>query len=324
MRKSIILPAFIALSLVSFKAYGQTAAPTPSIQQQIENQRQIEAQRQEQQRQILIRQDEQRRFEALRRISESPRVRIKPISEIRSITPLSSAKLTDEQKMLLKPNDQDLIAYADFLKQPNTGLIKLFPDAGCQDNAEIVRADAECLGWIPNSSFYSFRRNKYINQSVADIRYKDGFFISDGLLAQGIMAALGDISLENVSLEKNNLRLLANYKPEPKARDAAEQSEKITAGIKIGDYTYRNIWQAVENTTYALRVIAYRGVYYVPFRGYPFNILDGDTRKDVIIVFRVVRKDTDGSVTLLWKELDRKDSPKIIVPKKNKDKKSSN
>ncbi|MGI8467845.1 MAG: hypothetical protein ACR2N3_05280 [Pyrinomonadaceae bacterium] len=225
---------------------------------------------------------------------------------------------------MLKPDNQDSAVYADFLKQSNAGLIKLFPDAGCEENSGVVRADAECLKWIPNSGFYSFRRKKYISESLADIRYKDGFFISDPLLSQGIITALGDVPLERISLANNEVRLLAQYQPEPQSRDATVQFKKITNGIKLGDYIYRNSWQAIENTTYALRVIAYHGAYYVPFRGRLFNLLDGDAREDIIVVFRLVRKDADGSLTLLWTELDRKDSPKLIVPKKNKDNKSSN
>lgn len=324
MGKIMNLAIFIALSFFSSDLYGQTIAPPPDAPQQRENQGQSQAERQEQQREIQRHSEQIRQMDELRRMSDNPNVRVKPVSEIRNATPLPNTKPNREQKILLAPDSLDLNTYAAFLKQPNTGLIKIFPDVGCEENAGIVRVDAECLRWIPNSGFYSFRRKKYVSESLADIRYKDGFFISDGLLAQGIITALGNVPIENVSLANNELRFLTEYKPEPQNRDAAVQSRKITSGVKAGDYIYKNTWRAVENTTYAVRVIAYRGAFYFPFQGRLFNLLDGDARKDIIVIFRVVRKNTDGSLTLLWKELDRKESPKLIYPKKNKDNKSSN
>ena len=312
MKKTINLAVFVVLSFFSSHLYAQTTTPTPNAQQQAENQRQLEAQRQEQQRQIQVRREQNARFDDLRRMSENPNIKIKPVSEIRNATPLPNVKLSREQKVLLAPDSSDLLTYAAFLKQPKTGLIKLFPDAGCEENTQIVRADAECLKWIPNSGFYSFRRNKYVGEPLADIRYKGGFLISDSLLSQGIMTALGNFPLENVSLADKQLRFLADYEPEPESRDAAAQAEKITSGIKAGNYIYRNSWKMSENTTYALRVIAYRGAFYFPFQGQKFNLLDGDARKDIIIAFRIIRKNADGSITLLWKELSRKDSPKLM------------
>ena len=320
MKKAITITIFvIPIFFLSF-SYGQTSAPTPNAPQQAENQRQLEAQRQEQQGQAQIREDQNIRLQNLKIISENPRITIKPVSEIKNATPLPNVKLNREQKILLAPDSSDLLTYAAFLKQPNTGLTKLFPDAGCEENAQIVRADAECLNWIPNSGFYSFRREKYVGEPLADIRYKDGFLISDSLLSQGIMTALGNVPLENISLADEQLRFLVDYQPKSESLAAAAQAEKITNGIKTGTYVYRNSWRELEDTTYALRVIAYRGAFYFPFQGQKFDLLDGDTRKDIIVVFRIIRKNADGSVTLLWKELNRKDSPKLVFSKKkNKD-----
>lgn len=310
--KKVFITVYVILILCSSQFYAQTPAPTPNAQQQAGNQTQ------EQQRQVQAGQEQNTRFDNLKKTSENPKIIIKPISEIKNATPLTKAKLNREQKILLAPDSNDLAAYAAFLKQPNTGLIKLFPDAGCEENAGIVRADEECLKWIPNSGFYSFRRKKYVGESLADIRYKNDFLISDGLRSQGIMTALGDVPLENVSLADKQLRFLVEYEPNPESHQADAQTKKITNGVKAGNYVYRSSWKMSENTTYALRVIAYRGAFYFPFQGQKFDLLDGDTRKDVIVAFRVIHQNADGSITLLWKELRRQDSPKLIFPKKTK------
>ena len=81
-----------------------------------------------------------------------------------------------EQKARLSPSAEDLAKYADVLRRSNARLIKLFPDAGCVD-IHVIRADDPCLGFIPYSSFYSFRKANYTRKTLSDIGLKDGAFL---------------------------------------------------------------------------------------------------------------------------------------------------
>ncbi|MEP6903577.1 MAG: hypothetical protein ABJA66_17775 [Actinomycetota bacterium] len=47
-------------------------------------------------------------------------------------------------------------------------------------------------------------------------------------------------------------------------------------------------------------------------------MLDGDNRIDLTLAFRVIRKEPDGGITLLWKEIERQKSPPIKFPKREK------
>lgn len=227
-------------------------------------------------------------------------------------------RLTREQKSYLLPEPADASRYASLLAQPKTGLIKLFSDAGCEKNALLLRADKECLSWIPNSAFYSFRESEYTTEYLADIRLEKGFLISDGVLSHGILVALGDVALENVTLESAGMNFLVNYQAEQKNKDAYTQFVQITKGVKSGDFLYKNTLPANVDTTYALRVIAYRGRFMQIFRGFRFNLLDRDERADLTLVFRIIRKSEDGNISLLWKELQRRNSPKLIYEKRKK------
>lgn len=230
-------------------------------------------------------------------------------------------RLTGKQKSRLQPAAEDSARFASFLKQPRTGLTKIFPDIGCEENANVIRADADCLSSIPNSAFYSFREKEHTTEYLADLRLADGFFVSDGILSQGILVSLGDVSLENLSLAAEGLKFLREFAPETNSKDALRQTIELAKGVRQNKFEYKKSLPVAENTTYALRVVAYRGSFRRVFRGVEYDVLARDARADLILAFRVVRKSKDGSLTLLWKELERKDSPKIIFPKKKKSKK---
>lgn len=226
---------------------------------------------------------------------------------------------TREQKRKLQPSARDLARYAGFLEQSRTGIFRLMPDVGCAENVNIIRADATCLNYVPESSYYSFREKEHTIEMLADIRLKNGYLISDGILSQGIMVSLGDVELEKLSPAAEGLDFLTNFAPHTQGTEAQKQYMEMMRGVKVGKYEYKKALPSVENTTYALRVVAYRGNVFRSFRGYRFDLLDGDKRIDLTLAFRIIRKDADGSLTLLWKEIERRAAPRLEFPKrKNK------
>ena len=60
-----------------------------------------------------------------------------------------------------------------------------------------------------------------------------------------------------------------------------------------------------------MRSIASRGKYIRSVLGVDYDEMGFDRRKDVIVVFRIVQRHADGAVTILWKRLAERDSPKI-------------
>lgn len=231
---------------------------------------------------------------------------------------LYGRRISREQKNRLAPAQSDLIRYADFLRRPRTGLIKLFSDVGCEDNTNVLRADDICLQWIPNSGFYSFREKDYTSDFLADIRLENDLLVSDGFLSQGILVNLGNADLETVSSSSSGLKFLNEFQPAAESKAALKQAEQIIQGVEADNFIYKKSLPAVAGVTYALRVIAYRGNLLKSYRGQLFNILAGDKRIDQTIAFRVLGKTDDGSLTLLWKELSRKDAPKVLFQKRKK------
>jgi hypothetical protein len=232
-------------------------------------------------------------------------------------------KPTEEELKALMPRAEDTKKYAEFLRQSDTGIIKLAADANCGENIRVIFATPKCLQYtMPGAgNSFSFRTENYRIRRLADIIYTSNSFQSAGILMHGIFVEIGNVPLENVNLQTAGLGFLTNFQPEPDPEKWQEINRKLSEGV-IGDgFLYRRGVRAAENTTYVLRSVAYNGIVPRAARGMSYNEMDFDKRRDIIVAFRIVRKDPDGSVTILWKELLRKKSPKII--RKNNSKKNN-
>jgi len=227
---------------------------------------------------------------------------------------------------LRTPAAEDVAKYKEFLKQSKTGLFRLFPDLDCQTK-NVVRVDGDCENAVLSSSSYSFREKDYIEEHFFDLRFKDGNLIADGFLAQEIILPIGDVPLENLSLASGGIKFLAEFKPETQMREAKRQFAEISRGISDGGYRFGKSAKAELNTTYALRTTAYRNdrsktarlsIYKLSPDEKPFWELEDDKRVDLIVVFRIIRQEENGNVTILWKELKRADAPKIVYEKDEK------
>jgi hypothetical protein len=222
-------------------------------------------------------------------------------------------KPTGKELKAVAPRRELLAKYAGFLRQPDTGLTKLIDDKGCSENTKVIVATDNCLKYtMPGAgSSFSFRTGTYRIPRLADLTFTDKSFQASGVLLHGIFVNLGDVPLEDVSLQTKGMKYLVDFEPEPDYEKSKEIDLKLAQGISDEGFLYRRGLFIVENTTFALRSIAYGGKYFRAIKGLTYNEFDYDKRKDVIIVFRIVERDAEGNVTILWKVLQEKDSPEI-------------
>ncbi|MGI8494998.1 MAG: hypothetical protein ACR2L1_06770 [Pyrinomonadaceae bacterium] len=242
---------------------------------------------------------------------------------------LPSRSLSEEEKEEIKRikdlaavNADDLQTFKDVLKDSHTGIFRLFPDFNCESKF-VVKVNDNRLNVAPGLSAYSFRRKVYsTNLEYFDIQLKKDLILAKGFLSQEILTVLGDIPIENVSLTSDGMKFLVDFKPEKKIQTVRNQYIQISNGIKTDGFLYSNTIKAKANTTYALRVTAYRkslitrNRFFLNVDDKRFATLSYDKRKDVILVFRIIRKDDDGRLTILWKELSRRNSPNLVYPEK--------
>ncbi|MEO6655758.1 MAG: hypothetical protein ABIO36_06705 [Pyrinomonadaceae bacterium] len=255
-----------------------------------------------------------------RMTAEDEKIR-KELAESQGLVPI---KLTNKDRERMRESRKvdpvDLEKYKDFLKDEKTGIFRLFPNYNCI-TPKVIRIDGDCAGFVPESSYFSFRAKKYSDILNQDMGFVHDEFISGGFFSQGIFVSLGNLPLESVALDQPGVKFLADIKPDTEAAAAKVKAPQYRKGVTSGEFTYASHAQAVENTTYAFRLIAYRlGNTLVPSSAPTmleqlFTSLDFDKRVDMIVAFRVVRMGPGANATILWKELNRKDAPRLKFAK---------
>lgn len=202
--------------------------------------------------------------------------------------------LPREQKLLkiLELNSQIRMSEKDFL----------LPDA-----EDIERANKEGFNVIRlnprerydrkiliqgGGSYYSFTKNSHDYQDTVQIgleqnNIKVGFAGAD----YGFIADLGRISLAEVSKEAPEVSFLANYKP-PTNEPEVRSEQRKAHDYHINGLTYKRNLPAVVGHSYVLRAISF-------------------DEADVLVAFKIYRKDTDGSLIIFWKSIETFEKPRF-------------
>jgi hypothetical protein len=215
--------------------------------------------------------------------------------------------------------------YADFLKEPGTGIVRLLSGAPCEIPNEKERSSDSCPADIVpgRGMFYSFRQKNYVDYSLADVGIKDNLIFSLGSLNAGILVKLGETPVQNISDSTPGMKYLLEFVPATSVEAAADQSRRLEKGIGDGGFRYSNVVKLDVDVTYALRVVAYRPFYNVAGRDgkdkspivnrvFP---LANDARRDIVVAFRLVGKQSNGDLIMLWKELRNVESPEVLLPR---------
>ncbi|MGH9970940.1 MAG: hypothetical protein ACREBG_24540 [Pyrinomonadaceae bacterium] len=204
------------------------------------------------------------------------------------------AKRTELQALenrFLAPSKEDRTANAEFLKEPNTGLIRLLPRE--LYDVEVYDKTRKSLTIRGGGAYYSFTRLTHEYGSGSDIQLEAGH-LSVGFAGAnyGILTKLVDVSLEEVSLQHPIVSFLAEYKAAAVEPDARIEQRRFSGGTTIDGVLYQRRLPVETQATYVLRSIDY-------------------ATSDVLVAFRVVRKDTDGSVIIAWKLLQKYPVPEL-------------
>jgi hypothetical protein len=187
-------------------------------------------------------------------------------------------ELLSLEKKLLAPADEDRTAYASLLRQPDTGIIRLIP-----------RENKLTIG----GAYYSFSRLTHEYGYGSDIELQqDSLSVGFAGADFGMLTNLGDVPLEDLVLEQPALRFLASYEPPLREPDARAEARRVGEGLTVEGMSFRNRLPVEVKSTYLLRSINY-------------------DRADVFVAFRIVRKDVDRSIVIVWKLLKKYPKPEL-------------
>lgn len=240
-------------------------------------------------------------------------------AQMRSLSGYFPPSLTKRDKELTAINPTDKIKFASFLDEDETGFVRLHDAGNCSLKSSVVNADEPCPWNIPGkAATYSFRKEKYRSAFFSDLALFKSNFQVVGVNSVGYLIELGDVSLDGDLLQNEGVKKMSALMVAENLEEIKKQFVAAEKGFKIGEFFYKYSLPVKENTTYALRSIAYQGKVYRKVNGFKLNVLEGDKRIDLTLAFRVIRKHEDGSVSILWKELNRKDAPKIVFAKSDK------
>ena len=218
----------------------------------------------------------------------------------------SEQELPAAEKKVLTVEAVELQKYEEFLRQPNTGLFKLLN----YQEAKAGLADAKSQFAYPHlrggGAFYSFSKRNHNADEWAQIRLLKGVLqgaytemkrttvVNSGGAPQSfvyvsgnslsVLALIGDVALESVSLQTPALQALATIQPPVQYQDFLQQVKVYGAGVNTGTMRIQSLLPAQVNATYVMRTMSFK-------------------RADMMIAFRIVQQDSHGNLHILWKQL---------------------
>lgn len=141
-------------------------------------------------------------------------------------------------------------------------------------------------------SYFSFTTRSHDYQKIAQINFeqnnlKVGFAGAD----YGFISDLGDVPLADVTKQTARVNFLLDYKP-PTAEPEIRREQRKARDYEANGAVYKSSLPAVVGHCYVLRAISFRSA-------------------DVLVAFKVHRKDADGSLIIFWKSIENFEKPLI-------------
>ena len=216
--------------------------------------------------------------------------------------PAPTMDISRSDRKRLEPDAADKTRFRELLKEDGFGLVKLL-NVDCDADGPLVVHIGDCGDSIPgHGADFSFRAGRHVFAGIADLKLNGGTLVVGSVMTQGLLVSIGNVDVRTVDLSSNAVKFLTAFAPAPDIHGAEQQTLLLTKGFWNNGIFCRATATAAEGQTYLLRTIAYR-----------LRNDGGDKREDLVVIFTIVRQDPAGNVTLIWRRLQNKVSPKIIL-----------
>ena len=204
------------------------------------------------------------------------------------------AELAVLEKSFLEPAEEDRVRYSEFLRQSDTGIIRLLPRE--KFDSETYKDQRKSIVMRGGGAYYSFTRLTHEYGFGSDIELEQGFFkVGFAGADYGFLTDLGDVPIETVSADTHAVSIFGAYQAAREEPLARREYRKVADGTDLEGIPIKSRLPVRSNSTYLLRSINYR-------------------ESDVLVAFKVVRMDSDGSATIVWKLLKKYGQPELNRP----------
>ena len=191
---------------------------------------------------------------------------------------------------ILAPSWEDRVSHEDFLKQSKTGLIRLLPREVYDWRTYRAPERIEVKGGGAYFSFFH-RAHDYGYGSDLELDHNN-FTVGFAGANYGMIADLGDLAIESISETDPRFVFMSTYEPNRLEPEARAEFVRFRTGVTVDGFTYRRSTPAKAQNTYLVRSIDF-------------------STSDVLVAFRVVRFDSDGSAIISWKLLKSFPTPEL-------------
>lgn len=183
-----------------------------------------------------------------------------------------------KEKAFLQPKAIDYAEYPDFKDKSDRGLFRLLP-------RETYDGQLSLRG---GGAYYSF------SMQVSDYDFGPEIELSGGSLSVGFSGCdygsfvdLGHKALEQITTHEPALQYLLNFRPGNHDENLIRRQQHAAHEVIAGNFSYSDRVHKIERgQTYGLRSISF-------------------DRADVLVAFKIVRIEKDGSLVIAWKLIKR-------------------
>ena len=192
------------------------------------------------------------------------------------------------KKGLLAPTAQDRKDNAAFLNRFDGGLVRLLPREIFDwrtyhtEKRLNVRGGGAYYSFFYLSHEYGYGSDIEFDHNTLSVSFGDGHY--------GMLTNLGNVALGEISAHEPRAAFMSSYEPARNDPDERCEIKRFRNGVTIDGMLYKASLPVQLNSTYLLRSINYG-------------------RSDLLVRFRVVRQESDGSVILVWKLLQEYGRP---------------
>lgn len=212
-----------------------------------------------------------------------------------SVSVISGQEITREQKLrkIDELSSQIKILETDAL-QPDVGDLKQAEKGSFEVFRIMPRELYDHKFTVQGGgSYYSFTTKSHDYQKIAQIGLEQNYLRAGfGGADYGLIADLGNVPLGGVTKETGEINFLVNYTP-PTTETEIRIEQRKSHNYDTENATYKSRVPVSVGHSYAARVISFDAA-------------------DVLVAFKIHRKDTDGSLIIFWKMLEIFEKPKLI------------